>query len=185
MIEREEIWKYRLEQADVLIFGDGLIGGVIQKISQEYINNEGIKVKRIVFYPSPEVEQAFNIQQEEKDTDGSVRKEYPANKVKLASHDPMFGRRTFVFCDYNGNQTALEEEFKGMLIRNTQLQKECALWKTHCAHLYKENQLLTYKERERWSGNVELWESVGKSAGAKYYLGKGKDLKGLPEEEEE
>ncbi len=122
----EEVYKYWEDQPDYIVFGDGLYGGQLIDISQKFKDNNGNVILRVVFRPSREIEQAFNIPQQEKYPQGEIIKYYPESMVCPTSFNPKLGRRHIIMCDFNSQDTVLTQMNVILLNKIMMLEQENA-----------------------------------------------------------
>jgi len=155
-----EDYKYSyidIPRNDILIFGDGLFGGVLLHTSQKYISREGIEMQQLVFIPSKELIQAYQIPRSDRmPFKGEIIREYPVNRVWLSGHDPMLGRRTFVLCDYRGHETVLTRLNAEFLVRNDMLQRECTALKSGLKKQQHENRDMMAYTEEWWDKYIAI-----------------------------
>ena len=114
------------ELHDHIYFGNLVYGGMLIDKSLTRKREDGLIERRIVFYPSNELIDKYNLRKDrDANTQGLISRWYPEIwMIHDVTNDSTLGRRTLIRCDFLGEATKLLDEAKGMLDNIADLQRE-------------------------------------------------------------
>ncbi len=169
-------------QHDYFTYGDGVEGGVVVEISQKFPDpSTGLMFRRIVFIPSRDLQQAYQISPYEKTPEGYLIRLYPECMIYPTSFNPKLGRRHLILCDYNCQDTVLTNLYGELLQKNMMLQKMVVALKQGLYYQQNENNILIAHPKQQWKNDKERFMDAKEFLGTNVIM-KGRGLHGMEQQ---